>query len=88
MTNEDKIIGWEITTNEYGVEMATLPAERLRKLVAMDAAREDEAIRVLEWVRENALYGNPGYWEVHPIDGIVLSLNSKKLYQYHKKQNP
>ena len=57
-------------------------------LKMLDAAREDEAIRFAEWIRENALYGNPGYWEVHPIDGIVLSLNSKKLYQYYKKQNP
>ena len=28
-----EITGWQITTNENGIEMATLPAEQLRKAV-------------------------------------------------------
>ena len=35
--NKPQIVGWELTKNENGVEMATLPAEQLRNaLVYMD----------------------------------------------------
>lgn len=32
--NKPELIGWTITTNENGVEMATLPAEHVRQAVA------------------------------------------------------